>query len=381
VSHDWQVDLERQVTEFLLVVGDVGDPDELYELQVQYLGKKGSVTGLRAQMGGLDPEQRKSFGQAFNAAKQAIEAALEERRRGLADAARQRELQRRVDLTMLADRRPLGTLHPITRTRRELARVFRGLGFDVVDGPHVEHEKYNFDDLNIGPDHPARDMQDTFFVADRAGNPGSLVLRTHTSPVQVRTMLERKPPVRIVAIGTVFRKDEDATHTPMFHQIEGLCVDAGVTMADLKATLYRFVGAFFGADLQVRFRPSFFPFVEPGAEFDIECPFCPDGGPRRPSPHAGKAVTGPPTPAVGSQPPRGGARGHCQVCKGAGWIELGGSGMVHPAVFEACGYDPSAVSGWAFGFGIERMAMMLHDVPDLRLLFEGDTRFLEQFPC
>jgi phenylalanyl-tRNA synthetase alpha chain len=351
VSADWERDLDAQVTEFKLQLSDVGDADSLYELQVKFLGKKGSVTRLRGQMGSIEPAQRKAFGQAFNTAKQAIEDAIEERRKALGDLDRQRELQRKVDLTMLPTRRPVGTLHPITRTRRELARVFRGLGFDVVDGPHVEHEKYNFDDLNIPPEHPARDMQDTFFVADREGRTGSLVLRTHTSPVQIRTMLERKPPVRIVAIGTVFRKDEDATHSPMFHQIEGLCVDKNVTMADLKATLYRFVNAFFGAELGVRFRPSFFPFVEPGAEFDIECPFCVK------------------------------TRGHCQVCRGAGWIELGGSGMVHPSVFEACGYDPKAVTGWAFGFGIERMAMMLHDIPDLRLLFEGDVRFLEQFPC
>ena len=351
MSDDWEHTLAAEVARFHEAVADVADADALYELQVRFLGKKGSITRLRSQMGAIDPAQRKAFGQAFNAAKQAIEQGLEDRKRALGDVARQAELRREVDLTMLPGRRPLGTLHPITRTRRELARVFRGLGFDVVDGPHVEHEKYNFDDLNIAPDHPARDMQDTFFAGDRSGRAGSLVLRTHTSPVQVRTMLERKPPVRIVAIGTVFRKDEDATHSPMFHQIEGLCVDKGVTMADLKATLYRFVGAFFGADLGVRFRPSFFPFVEPGAEFDIECPFC---APRR---------------------------GHCQVCRGAGWIELGGSGMVHPAVFEACGYDPKAVTGWAFGFGVERMAMMLHDIPDLRLMYEGDVRFLEQFPC
>ena len=343
--------LQAEVARFREEVAAVDDAEALYELQVRFLGKKGSVTKLRSQMGKLDPEGRKAFGKAFNAAKQQIEKELEGRKTALAEAARQQELGRTQDLTMLPQRRPIGALHPITSTIRELGRVFRGMGFDVLDGPHVEHEQYNFDDLNIGPEHPARDMQDTFFIKDRNADLGSLVLRTHTSPVQVRTMLERKPPVRIVALGTVFRKDEDATHTPMFHQIEGLCVDKGVSMADLKATLYRFVSAFFGADLGVRLRPSFFPFVEPGAEFDIQCPFCPrDGSP-------------------------------CNVCKGGGWIELGGSGMVHPKVFEACGYDPQEYTGWAFGFGIERMAMMLHGVPDLRLMFEGDVRFLEQFPC
>jgi phenylalanyl-tRNA synthetase alpha chain len=223
------------------------------------------------------------------------------------------------------------------------------MGFQILDGPHVECEKYNFDDLNMGPGHPARDMQDTFFVQPRGEGADAPVLRTHTSPVQIRTMLSRTPPVRIVAPGTVFRRDDDATHSPMFHQIEGLCVDEGVSMADLKATLYRFVREFFGADLDVRFRPSYFPFVEPGAEFDIQCPF--------------------------------GTTRDCHVCKGAGWIELGGSGMVHPAVFEAVGYDPEVYTGWAFGFGIDRMAMLMHAVPHLRLMFEGDVRFLEQFSC
>jgi len=308
-------------------------------------------------MGKLAPEERKAFGMTFNEVKQAIEASLEARKVGIAQAAREADLSRFEDLTMVDSVSSVGSIHPITRTRRELARVFRKLGFDVVDGPHVEHELYNFDKLNIPPDHPARDMQDTFFVQGRDPKAASdLVLRTHTSPVQIRTMLARKPPIRIVAMGTVFRKDDDATHSPMFHQIEGLCIDENVTMADLKATLYRFVSAFFGADLKVRLRPSFFPFVEPGAEFDMECPFCPRG-------EAGEKLS------------------HCSVCKGGRWIELGGSGMVHPKVMEACDIDPQKYSGWAFGFGIDRMATLLHGVPDLRLLFDGDVRFLEQFPC
>lgn len=348
-------ELKQELERFRAEVAGVEDSDALYVLQVKYLGKKGSVTRLRSKMGQLDPDERKAFGQAFNATKQAIEEAIDDRRQELEARARQRDLQRVEDLTMLPRRPPVGSLHPNSRFRRELERVFRGLGFDVEDGPHVEHERYNFDDLNIQPDHPARDMQDTFFVtpSDReaTGSDGTspLVLRTHTSPVQVRTMLRRRPPIRMVAMGTVFRRDDDATHSPMFHQIEGLYVDRGVSMADLKATLYRFVGALFGPGLQVRLRPSFFPFVEPGAEFDMQCPFCR-------------------------------ARG-CSVCKQTGWIELGGSGMVHPAVFEACGIDSEAYTGWAFGFGIDRMAALLHGIDDLRLMFEGDIRFLEQFPC
>jgi phenylalanyl-tRNA synthetase alpha chain len=343
------IDLEAILARFRDELAGAQDDKALYELQVRFLGKKGEVTGLSRSMGALPPAERKGFGERLNALRQQIDAGLEARARGLADATRAADLARVEDLTFVRPRPPLGTLHPVTRTRRELERVFTGLGFDVLDGPHVEVEKYNFDDLNIGPDHPARDMADTFFVKSPAGSDDGLVLRTHTSPVQVRTMLTREPPIRIVAIGTVFRRDDDATHTPVFHQIEGLCVDREVSMADLRLTLYRFVGAFFGRDLQVRLRPSFFPFVEPGAEFDMQCPFC-----------AGKG---------------------CSVCKGGGWIELGGSGMVHPKVFSACGLDPEMWTGWAFGFGIDRMAMLNHGIDDLRLMFEGDVRFAEQFPC
>ncbi len=325
--------------------------DDAYACKVKYLGKKGLLTELSRTLGSLAPEQRRARGQEINEAKAAAELAYEARCAALKAEAEARALGVFEDLTWIPPTPP-GTLHPVTRTRRALERVFASMGFDVVDGPHVEWSRYNFDDLNIGPDHPARDMADTFFVSPPSGsrwNPGDLVLRTHTSPVQVRTMLTRRPPIRIVALGTVFRRDDDATHSPMFHQIEGLCVDERVSMADLRATLYRFVSAFFERPLEVRFRPSFFPFVEPGAEFDMQCPFC-------------------------------GGKG-CSVCKGSGWIELGGAGMVHPAVFEACGIDPERYTGWAFGFGIDRMAMLMHQIHDLRLLFEGDVRFLEQFPC
>ncbi|MEM7157504.1 MAG: phenylalanine--tRNA ligase subunit alpha [Myxococcota bacterium] len=350
MSDDPQNELSALEAAFGQEVEQAADEDALYAVQVKYLGKKGLVSRMRSHMGKLAPEQRKSFGQAYNKTKTALEGVLAARGEALAQAHRAKRLAQREDLTMLPRRRSGGSLHPITHTRRRLEAVFRQMGFDIVDGPHVEHEKYNFDDLNIQAEHPARDMQDTFFTKGRPGSDADpLVLRTHTSPVQIRSMLTRRPPVRLVAPGTVFRRDDDATHSPMFHQIEGLCIDKGVGMADLKATLYRFVSAFFGTELQVRLRPSFFPFVEPGAEFDMQCPFCGGDG--------------------------------CSVCQRVGWIELGGSGMVHPAVLEAVNLDPEVYTGWAFGFGIDRMAMLLYGVPDLRLLFEGDVRFLEQFPC
>lgn len=357
VSDDVTEALRAEQQRFEAALAEVNDADALYELQVQFIGKKGSVSKLRGRMGKLAPEERKAFGMAFNEVKKAIEASLEGKHRAIKTLQREADLGRFEDLTMADTMSPVGSIHPVTRTRRQLSRVFRKLGFDVVDGPHVEHELYNFDKLNIPADHPARDMQDTFFVNGPAGETDSnLVLRTHTSPVQIRTMLGRKPPIRIVAMGTVFRKDDDPTHSPMFHQIEGLCVDEHVTMADLKTTLYRFVGAFFETDLKVRLRPSFFPFVEPGAEFDMECPFCPkdDAGAKLPD---------------------------CGVCKGSQWVELGGAGMVHPKVLQACDIDPQEHSGWAFGFGIDRMAMLLHEITKLGLLFDGDARFLEQFPC
>jgi phenylalanyl-tRNA synthetase alpha chain len=328
------------------------DEPALYEVQVRFLGRKGLVTELSKSLGKLAPGERKAAGERINALKRTCEEQLEARRAELGRAARARELARTDDLTFVPARLPVGTLHVVTRTRRTLDRIFRNMGFDVVDGPHVEHARYNFDDLNVGVDHPARDMADTFFVRPREGDgvaPGDLVLRTHTSPLQIRSMLTRPPPLRVVCLGAVFRRDDDATHTPQFHQIEGLCIDRGVGMADLKATLLRFTQELFGPGMRVRLRPSYFPFVEPGAEFDMSCPFC-TGGP-------------------------------CQTCKGSRWIELGGSGMVHPSVLEAVDYDPEAWTGWAFGFGIDRMAMLIHGIHDLRLMWEGDVRFLEQFTC
>ena len=354
MSDDAEKQLEGIEAELANKVDEAADADALYALQVEFLGKKGKLTRTRALMGKLDVEGKKAFGKAFNAKKSAMEQRLAARKEAIEAAAREAELSRVEDLTALPQRGHVGSMHIITRTRRALEHVFRGLGFDVLDGPHIESEKYNFDDLNIPADHPARDMQDTFFVRKAQGPAADgLVLRTHTSPVQVRAMLTREPPIRIIAPGTVFRRDDDATHSPMFHQIEGLCIDEGVSMADLKATMERFVRAFFGQDLSVRLRPSYFPFVEPGAEFDIVCPFC-------------------------ERTPEGEV---CSVCKDSGWIELGGSGMVHPEVLRAGGIDPERYTGWAFGFGIDRMAMLRYGVPHLRIFFEGDLRFLEQYPC
>ncbi|MGB1014593.1 MAG: phenylalanine--tRNA ligase subunit alpha [Nannocystaceae bacterium] len=342
--------LEQQLEAFQAAVAGVSNESELHALKVAFLGKKGSVSRLRREMGKMKPEERKQFGAAFNRCKSQIEEGLEARSKHLQEQARLADLARSEDLTMPPARPKLGTLHPITRTRRELLATFRRLGFDVAEGPHIEHAAYNFDALNFQPEHPARDEQDTFFVRGIGANPcEDLVLRTHTSPVQIRSMLTRKPPIRVVAPGTVFRRDDDPTHSPMFHQIEGLYVDRNVSMADLKATLLQFTSAFFGPGLGIRLRPSFFPFVEPGAEFDMQCPFCRGDG--------------------------------CNVCKTTGWIELGGSGMVHPNVFASVGIDPEVYTGWAFGFGIDRMAMLLHGIRDLRLMFDGDVRFLEQFPC
>ncbi len=346
--------LSEQLQQLTQDLAHSEDADALYELQVRFLGKKGSITTLKRQMGKLAPEDRKAFGQAFNAVKVEAERAIDTRRDALVTAAREADLARHEDLSMPGEgEREVGTLHPITQTRRALEDIFARMGFAVREGPHIEDERYNFDKLNFQPGHPARDMQDTFFVRPRLD--ARLVLRTHTSPVQVRTMLAHEPPIRVVAPGTVFRKDDDATHSPMFHQLEGLFVDRHVTMADLKATLYRFVGEFFGEGLKVRLRPSYFPFVEPGAEVDMQCPFCRDDA-------------------------TGASKG-CGLCKGTTWIEIAGSGMVHPNVFESCGIDPERYTGWAFGLGLDRMAMLKYAVTHLRLFFDGDVRFLEQFPC
>ncbi|MDD3294350.1 MAG: phenylalanine--tRNA ligase subunit alpha [Geobacteraceae bacterium] len=316
--------------------------DALQDLRVKYLGKKGLLTSVMKGLGTLSVEERPAAGQMVNNVKARLEAEVGAMLNRIRIEERAKKLQsERVDVTLPGRRRPLGTKHPITLVTEEIVDIFAGLGFQVAEGPEIEKDYYNFEALNIPKDHPARDMQDTFFVSD------SVVLRTHTSPVQIRTMLKQPPPVRIIAPGTVYRCDSDATHSPMFHQVEGLMVDKGITFSDLKGVLTSFVNQCFGAGVGVRLRPSFFPFTEPSAEVDIACVMCKGKG--------------------------------CRVCKNTGWLEILGSGMVDPEVFRHVSYDPEIFTGFAFGMGIERIAMLKYGISDMRLLFENDLRFLRQF--
>jgi phenylalanyl-tRNA synthetase alpha chain len=327
-------------TAALLAIQGAQDPEALEHLRVHYLGRKGALTGVLRSLGQLDPEVRRRVGQEANRAKAILEAALEEALRALKEAARAAAATG-IDVTLPGRRALRGRLHPLNRIMAEVCDIFLHLGFEAVEGPEVELDWYNFEALNLPPDHPARDMQDTFYFNDQ------VLLRTHTSPMQIRTMEQRRPPVRIIAPGKVYRRDSDITHSPMFHQVEGLLVDKGVTFADLKGVLTAFVHEMFGPEVGVRFRPSYFPFTEPSAEVDIECVMCSGHG--------------------------------CRVCKATGWLEVLGSGMVHPAVFEAVGYDPETYTGFAFGLGIERIAMLKYGIDDIRLFFDNDLRFLKQF--
>ena len=344
---DLIAELDRLAGEFAAEIGGLASEQEIRLAQARYLGRTGKVSELMKALGRLPPAERPAVGQAANRAKTGIEGAVASRLQALDQAELAEDLARVIDVTLPGRGRPLGTLHPLTLVRREIEQIFLGLGFEVRTGPWIETEWNNFDALNTPPDHPARDMQDTFFVE------GGRILRSHTSPVQIRTMLAGPPPVRIIAPGNVFRRDDDATHTPMFPQMEGLLVDRKVSFAELKGTLLHFVHRFFGPGLGIRLRPSYFPFTEPSAEVDAACYLC-DGG---------RKVT---------------AR-TCRLCKGSGWIEIGGAGMVHPNVFRAVGYDPQAVSGFAFGVGLSRMAMLKYGVDDLRSFYEHDVRFLAQF--
>ncbi|WP_028586121.1 phenylalanine--tRNA ligase subunit alpha [Desulfocurvus vexinensis] len=319
---------------------------DLEDLRVKYLGRKGLLAGLLAGLGSLAPEDRPLAGKAANAAKQALTDLFAAREAELA-AETARGALSRFDPTLPGRTPEAGSLHPVTLVMEEICTVFTGLGFEVVSGPEVESDWYNFEALNLPPEHPARDMQDTLYVAD------NVVLRTHTSPLQVRTMLARKPPVAVIAPGKVYRRDSDLTHTPMFHQIEGLLVDREVSMADLRGTLTSFLRQIFGVDTRVRFRPSFFPFTEPSAEVDISCRMCGGAG------------------TLHGEP--------CRVCKQTGWVEILGCGMVDPEVFKAVGYDPEVYTGFAFGLGVERVTMLKYGIGDLRMFFENDTRFLGQF--
>ncbi len=315
---------------------------ELTGIRAKYLGKKGSVNALLRRIPELPPEERRAYGRKVNELKEIIEKALKEKEQEL----RRREIERSlaaewVDLTVPLSR-SAGTLHPITLTLERIVSIFRGMGFSVEEGPEVELESYNFDLLNIPPDHPARDMQDTFYV-----NREGYLLRTHTSPVQIRTMLSRKPPIQMIAPGKVYRRDDDPTHSPMFHQVEGLVVNGEANFRHMKFVIESFLREFFETDLPVRFRASYFPFTEPSAEVDIGCVIC-------------------------------GMEG-CRVCKEGGWLEVMGCGMVHPAVLENCGIDPDIYQGFAFGMGVERLAMLLYGIDNIKLFYENDIRFLRQF--
>ena len=314
----------------------------LEELRVQWLGRKGVLTEQLKALGRLPAAQKPAAGALINAAKAELQAAIEARHRVLEQAAVAGALESgRIDITLPGRGESIGGLHPITRLRRRSEALFRGAGFEIATGPEVEDEFHNFEALNIPADHPARAMHDTFYLDD-----GQL-LRTHTSPVQIRAMQQRPPPFALIAPGRVYRCDSDVTHSPMFHQLEGLLVDTDVSFAQLKAVLHDFLEALFERTLKLRLRPSYFPFTEPSAEVDISCVLCDGQG--------------------------------CRVCKHSGWLEVAGCGMVHPNVFRACGIDAERYSGFAFGFGIERLAMLHYGVPDLRLFYENDLRFLAQF--
>ncbi|MBO8169478.1 MAG: phenylalanine--tRNA ligase subunit alpha [Thermoanaerobacteraceae bacterium] len=336
--------LQEIKTAALESLAEAADLEQLEKLRVKYLGKKGELTQVLRGMGKLSPEERPVIGQLANEVRDIIEQELQSKREELEKTAQQKKLeQERIDVTMPGRRFTRGTRHPLYQVLDEIKHIFRGLGFAVAEGPEIELDYYNFEALNIPKDHPARDMQDSFYITEE------VLLRTHTSPVQVRTMEKKRPelPIRIIAPGKVYRRDDDATHSPMFHQVEGLLVDERVTFGDLKGTLLTFARQMFGQEHKIRLRPSYFPFTEPSAEVDISCVNCGGSG--------------------------------CRVCSHTGWLEILGSGMVHPKVLEMAGYDPEKVSGFAFGMGVERIAMLKYGIDDLRLLFDNDLRFLQQF--
>ncbi|MDI6729309.1 MAG: phenylalanine--tRNA ligase subunit alpha [Thermodesulfovibrionales bacterium] len=327
---------------FLEELKSVKNLADLANIKVKYLGKKGIITSELKSLSKVPPEERPLYGKKINEIKQFIETELDlQESRLKQEELKKQLLSESLDITLNGKFIPFGKEHPINKVLSEVTDIFVKMGFSVEEGPEVELDYYNFEALNIPKDHPARDMQDTFYISD------DIVLRTHTSPVQVRVMEKRKPPVRFIAPGKVYRCDADITHTPMFHQVEGLMVDRGITFSNLKGVLVAFLHQMFGADTPVRFRPSFFPFTEPSAEVDIGCILCNGTG--------------------------------CRVCKGSGWLEILGAGMVNPRVFEHVGYDPEEYSGFAFGMGIERIAMLKYSIDDIRLFFENDIRFLRQF--
>ncbi|CAK0773954.1 phenylalanine--tRNA ligase subunit alpha [Gammaproteobacteria bacterium] len=335
-------DIESLLALSLAEVGLARDLAEIERLRVEYLGKSGRLTLQMQRLGQLPKEDRPGFGQRVNDAKRALQGCIEERRATLQREALNRRLaSEQIDVTLPGRGVRSGGLHPITRTLQRIERIFTGASFQIAEGPEIEDDYHNFEALHIPAHHPARAMHDTFYFDAR------LLLRTHTSPVQIRVMEESSPPFRVIAPGRVYRCDSDVTHTPMFHQVEGFYVDEAVTFADLKGTLHDFLRQFFERELKVRFRPSYFPFTEPSAEVDMECVICGGSG--------------------------------CRVCKGSGWLEVLGCGMIHPAVFDAVRINPGQFSGYAFGMGVERLTMLRYGVNDLRLFFENDWRFLRQF--
>ncbi|MDO3386985.1 phenylalanine--tRNA ligase subunit alpha [Gilvimarinus sp. SDUM040013] len=336
--------------EALALVDQAEDLAALDKVRVEYLGKKGQISAQAKMLGKLSAEERPAAGAKINQAKQQVQVRIEEVKTRLERAAIEAKLaQETIDVTLPGRARDIGGLHPVTRTLDRIAEIFAQVGYEVAEGPEIEDDQHNFEALNIPAHHPARAMHDTFYVEDKhfKTSGGSYVLRTHTSPVQVRVMESSEPPLRIICPGRVYRCDSDLTHTPMFHQVEGLVVDKDISFADLKGTVDQFLKAFFEVDAPVRFRPSYFPFTEPSAEVDIGCTQCHGKG--------------------------------CRVCKNTGWIEIMGCGMVHPNVFRASNIDPDKYTGFAFGIGVERMAMLRYGVNDLRLFFENDLKFLQQF--
>jgi phenylalanyl-tRNA synthetase alpha chain len=333
---DQVLDIERKALRDLREVKDLSG---LESFRVAYLGKKGVLTSQMKQLGNLSPAERPEAGQLLNRIKSDLTKRFEEVREQI--LSRREEGPSFLDITLPGREPARGHLHAITQVSLEICEIFRRMGFKVVEGPEVELDYYNFEALNIPRDHPARDMQDTFYVSER------VLLRTHTSPMEVRVMENQAPPVRIISPGKVYRRDSDVSHTPMFHQVEGLLVDKGITFGDLKGTLTNFVHQMFGRDTSLRFRPSFFPFTEPSAEVDIRCVICRGKG--------------------------------CRTCKNTGWIEILGSGMNDPAIYTFVGYDPEVYSGFAFGMGIERVAMLKYGIDDIQLFYRNDMRFLRQF--
>ncbi len=319
-----------------------GTSDELEKLRIKYLGRKGVITALLRSISSLPENERPQMGKLINETAENIEQILKHSEQILKSNEKEQKLvNEKIDITLPGRKISLGKLHPITQVLDETIRIFTGLGFSIKEGPEIELDYYNFEALNFPPNHPARDMQDTFFIDDK------IVLRTHTSPVQVRTMEIEKPPIRVIVPGKVYRCDSDISHTPMFHQMEGFMVDKNISFTDLKGVLELFIHAFFGTNTRLRFRPSFFPFTEPSAEIDISCVICNGKG--------------------------------CRVCKQSGWLEILGAGMIDPEVFKFVNYDPEEYSGFAFGMGIERITMLKFGITDIRLFFENDLKFLTQF--